>query len=74
MADLVDHPSAVSALLADVCGGRPGPRLRRMAEKAAGNPLYVGDLAAALVREEAIEVCGGIAEVTVGCPLPPLTN
>ncbi|MGP8303201.1 helix-turn-helix transcriptional regulator [Streptomyces inhibens] len=67
-------PPAVSALLADVCGGKPGPRLRRMADKAAGNPLYVKELAAALLREEAIEIRDGIAEVTVGCPIPPLTK
>lgn len=67
-------PPAVSALLVDVCGGEPGPRLRKMAEGAAGNPLYVRESAAALLREEAIEICGGIAEVTVGCPVPPLTK
>lgn len=67
-------PPAVSVLLDDLCGGKPGPRLRRMADKAAGNPLYVRELAAALLREEAIDLCGGIAEVTVGCPVPPLTT
>ncbi|MHB6911573.1 ATP-binding protein [Streptomyces sp. DB-54] len=65
---------AVSALLADLCGGEAGPRLRRMAEGAAGNPLYLTELVAALVREGAIETREGIAEVTVGCPLPPLTT
>ncbi|MFI7094365.1 ATP-binding protein [Streptomyces lydicus] len=65
---------AVLALLAGLCGGEPGPRLRNMAEGAAGNPLYVRELAAALVREEAIEVRDGVAEVTVGCPVPPLTR
>ncbi|MFF8787076.1 ATP-binding protein [Streptomyces sp. NPDC015125] len=67
-------PPAVSALLAGVCGGAPGPRLRRMAEGTAGNPLYAGELAAALLREEAIEVHDGIADVSVGCPPPSLTT
>ncbi|MGF6947049.1 DNA-binding CsgD family transcriptional regulator [Streptomyces auratus] len=67
-------PSAVLALLADVCGARPGPLLRRMAEQAAGNPLYVRELAAALVREKAIETCGGIVELTVDSRVPPLTT
>ena len=52
---------------------RPGPRLRRMAEGAAGNPLYITELTAALLREHAIEIRGGIAEVAAGSPLPPLT-
>ncbi|MEU8783905.1 AAA family ATPase [Streptomyces sp. NPDC048637] len=66
-------PPAVSVLLADVCGGAPGPRLRSMAEGAAGNPLYVGELAAALLREQAVEIHDGIADVSVGCPPPSLT-
>ncbi|WP_327321953.1 AAA family ATPase [Streptomyces sp. NBC_01210] len=65
-------PSAVSALLADQCGGEPGPRLRRVAEGAAGNPLYLEELVAALHREEAIEVRAGTADVSVDCELPSL--
>ncbi|MCX4825182.1 AAA family ATPase [Streptomyces sp. NBC_01142] len=67
----LDTP-AVSVLLADLCGREAGPRLRHMAQSAAGNPLYITELVAALVREEAIETSEGIAEVSVGCPLPPL--
>ncbi|WP_446750126.1 AAA family ATPase [Streptomyces sp. SceaMP-e96] len=33
--------SAVSVLLAELCGGTAGPRLRHLAEGAAGNPLYL---------------------------------
>ncbi|MBL1102084.1 ATP-binding protein [Streptomyces coffeae] len=66
-------PAAVSAVLADLCGGEPGPRLRRMAEGAAGNPLYVQELAAALLREKAIELRDGLAEAIVGFPVPSLT-
>ncbi|MFD6183578.1 ATP-binding protein [Streptomyces goshikiensis] len=67
-------PPAVSALLAGLCGGAPGPRLWRMAEGAAGNPLYVMELATALLREEAIELRDGLAEVTVDRPVPSLTK
>ncbi|MEU8781097.1 AAA family ATPase [Streptomyces sp. NPDC048637] len=66
-------PPAVSALLAGLCGAEPGPRLRRMAQGAAGSPLYLTELAAALLREEAVDIRGGIAEVAAGCPVPPLT-
>ncbi|MER0483601.1 LuxR C-terminal-related transcriptional regulator [Streptomyces sp. Edi2] len=67
-------PPAVSALLAGLCGGAPGPRLRRMAEGAAGNPLYVTELAAALQREDAIDLRDGLAEVPADCPQPSLTT
>ncbi|QIY54430.1 AAA family ATPase [Streptomyces sp. RPA4-5] len=60
-------PSAASALLAEQCGGAPGPRLWSMAQGAAGNPLYLTELAAALLREKAIEVHDGAAD-----PVPPL--
>ncbi|MEV6735082.1 AAA family ATPase [Streptomyces sp. NPDC051364] len=65
--------SAVSLLVAGVCGGRPGPRLLRLCEGAAGNPLYVGELIAALQREGAISTRRGSAEVAADCPAPPLT-
>ncbi|MFD5397714.1 helix-turn-helix transcriptional regulator [Streptomyces sp. NPDC127097] len=67
-------PPAVSALLAGLCGGAPGPRLRRMAEGAAGNPWYVMELAAALRREDAIDLRDGLAEVPLDCPQPSLTH
>ncbi|MGW1895123.1 AAA family ATPase [Streptomyces sp. NPDC002004] len=64
---------AVSALLADLCGREAGPRLLRMAEGAAGNPLYITELVAALEREGAIETRGALADTAAGCSLPPLT-
>ncbi len=63
---------AVAALLADLCGREAGPRLRRMAEGAGGNPLYLTELIAALRREHAIE-SGETAEIAADCALPPLT-
>ncbi|GAB7035934.1 AAA family ATPase [Streptomyces sp. NPDC021749] len=64
---------AVTALLADLCGREAGPRLRRMAEGAGGNPLYLTELIAALQREHAIGTGGATAEIAAGCALPPLT-
>ncbi|MGW8554496.1 ATP-binding protein [Streptomyces tubercidicus] len=66
-------PPDVSAVLAGMCGGAPGPRLRAMAGEAAGNPLYVTELAAALLREKAIEVHDEMAEATAISPVPSLS-
>lgn len=66
-------PPDVSAVLAGMCGAAPGPRLRAMAGEAAGNPLYVMELAAALLREKAIELHDEMAESTAGYPVPSLT-
>ncbi|GAA2997610.1 BTAD domain-containing putative transcriptional regulator [Actinokineospora diospyrosa] len=51
------------ALLGEFVGAGPGPRLRAMAERAAGNPLYLREMAHALTRTGAVEVSGGVAEV-----------
>ncbi|WP_327739032.1 AAA family ATPase [Streptomyces nojiriensis] len=64
--------SAVPLLVADTIGHEPGPRLLRMCEGAAGNPLYLGELIAALQREGAITMHGGVAEVTADCPVPAI--
>ncbi|GAA5611975.1 helix-turn-helix transcriptional regulator [Streptomyces platensis] len=65
-------PFAASALLTEQCGGAPGPRLWSMAQGAAGNPMYLTELAAALLREKAIEVHDGVAESLCDLPVPPL--
>jgi DNA-binding CsgD family transcriptional regulator len=41
----------------------PGPRLRRLAGQAGGNPLYLRELVDALLREEEVRVGAGIAEL-----------
>ncbi|MFI5520530.1 ATP-binding protein [Streptomyces platensis] len=64
---------AVAALLADLCGRSAGPRLCRMAEGAAGNPLYLTELIAVLRREDAIETGEHTADIAAGYSLPPLT-
>jgi DNA-binding SARP family transcriptional activator len=56
----------VAELLQGIVGGRPGSGLLGLADRAAGNPLYVGELADALVRDRHVEVSSGRAEVTSG--------
>ncbi len=57
--------TAVADLVATLAGGRPDGGLRRLAAGAAGNPLYVTELVAALTRGSSLTVNeAGIAEVT----------
>jgi len=60
---------AVSELVAGLAGGRPGPGLLRLAGDAAGNPLYVTELVAALDRGDGLALTRGTVEVTGG-PAP----
>ena len=61
--------TAVADLVADLAGGRPDDDLLRLADGAAGNPLYVTELVAALARGSgltiteagAVELAGGSA-------------
>jgi DNA-binding CsgD family transcriptional regulator len=55
----------VSELAGKLVGGRPGRRLAELLDRAGGNPLYVRELAKALVREGRVRVKGGIAELAV---------
>ena len=50
-------------LVERLIGAAPGPRLRRQAQQAGGNPLYVRELVDALVREHAVRVADGVAEL-----------
>jgi DNA-binding SARP family transcriptional activator/DNA-binding CsgD family transcriptional regulator len=50
-------------LLGNLVTGRPGPVLRNVAQRAAGNPLYVREVADALVRSGAVHVVDGTADV-----------
>jgi DNA-binding CsgD family transcriptional regulator len=43
-------PNAATRLVAELAGGTPGPRLARLTESAAGNPLYLTELVDALAR------------------------
>jgi DNA-binding CsgD family transcriptional regulator len=55
---------AVADLIAAMAGGRPGEGLLRLADGAAGNPLYVTELVAALDRASSLTVTeAGAAEL-----------
>ncbi len=57
--------AAVADLVAALAGGQPDDRLLRLADEAAGNPLYVTELVAALMRSSKVAVTGtGIATLT----------
>jgi len=59
--------TAVADLVAELAGGTPGDSLLRLAEGAAGNPLYVTELVAALARGHSLTVNeAGIAELAAG--------
>jgi DNA-binding CsgD family transcriptional regulator len=61
---------AVAELVATLAGGRPDAKLLRLADGAAGNPLYVTELLAALGRSSSVTVtAGGAAKLTRG-PTP----
>jgi DNA-binding CsgD family transcriptional regulator len=62
--------AAVAELVATLAGGKPDGKLLRLADGAAGNPLYVTELVAALARSSSLTVTGaGTAELTSG-PAP----
>ncbi|HEX5289064.1 MAG TPA: AAA family ATPase [Streptosporangiaceae bacterium] len=61
---------AVAELVAALAGGRPDDKLLRLADGAAGNPLYVTELVAALTRNSSLTVTDtGTAELLSG-PAP----
>jgi DNA-binding CsgD family transcriptional regulator len=58
---------SVTDLVAALAGGEPGDELLRLADGAAGNPLYVTELVAALDRSSSLTVTeAGAAEVAGG--------
>jgi DNA-binding CsgD family transcriptional regulator len=50
--------AAVAELVADLAGGRPDGNLLRLADGAAGNPLYLTELVAALARSSRVTITG----------------
>jgi DNA-binding CsgD family transcriptional regulator len=59
--------AAVADLVADLAGGKPGDNLLRLADGAAGNPLYVTELVAALARGSSLTITeAGAAELASG--------
>ena len=62
--------AAVAELVAALAGGQPGDKLLRLADGAAGNPLYVTELVAALTRSSSLTITdAGATELTSG-PAP----
>ncbi|WP_033439576.1 BTAD domain-containing putative transcriptional regulator [Saccharothrix sp. NRRL B-16314] len=57
---------AVAAMIGHLVGAQAGPGLRRVAERAAGNPLYVREIADALVRDAVVRLDSGTADVPAG--------
>jgi DNA-binding CsgD family transcriptional regulator len=58
---------AVANLVAALAGGKPGNGLLRLADGAAGNPLYLTELLAALARSDGLTVTeAGAAELASG--------
>ena len=59
--------AAVADMVAALAGGKPDGSLRRLADGAAGNPLYVTELVAALVRSSSLTITeAGAAELGSG--------
>jgi DNA-binding CsgD family transcriptional regulator/tetratricopeptide (TPR) repeat protein len=61
---------AVGELVSEMVAAEPGPGLLAEISGAAGNPLFVTELVAALAQEGAIEMVGGRADVAEAT-LPP---
>ncbi|HEU4424252.1 MAG TPA: AAA family ATPase [Pilimelia sp.] len=55
--------ASVAELVQELAGARPGWDLMELVAGAAGNPLYVTELVAALSRDGCIRVAGGAAEL-----------
>ncbi|WP_223838302.1 BTAD domain-containing putative transcriptional regulator [Saccharopolyspora pogona] len=50
-------------LLGELVGAKPGPVLREIAGRAAGNPMYVQEMTDALLRADAVAIGDGTADV-----------
>jgi hypothetical protein len=57
--------AAVAELVAVLVSGQPDDRLLRLVDGAAGNPLYVTEMVAALARSSSVNITG------VGAAEPP---
>ncbi|HEX9356019.1 MAG TPA: AAA family ATPase, partial [Streptosporangiaceae bacterium] len=58
---------SVTELVETLAGGKPDAELMRLADGAAGNPLYLTELVDALARSSSLTVSNGSAEVTSAC-------
>jgi len=64
------HGAAVAELVTSRVGGKPDDRLLRLADGAAGNPLYVIELVDALARSSSVTVTGSGTAVLTNGPAP----
>jgi tetratricopeptide (TPR) repeat protein len=62
--------TAVADLIAALAGGKPGGNLLRLADGAAGNPLYLTELVAALARSAALTITETGAAELAGASAP----
>src|SRR5580700_4421412 len=62
--------AAVAQLVTSLVGGKPDDNLRRLADGAAGNPLYVVELVGALARSSSVTVTGAGTAVLTGGSAP----
>jgi DNA-binding NarL/FixJ family response regulator len=65
---------AVDQFVRNLLGGAPGHTLRAILAKAAGNPLYIGELITGLVRGHCLQMVGDVIDVepgSAGSALPP---
>jgi tetratricopeptide (TPR) repeat protein len=59
--------ATTAELVASLVGGKPDGTLLRLADDAAGNPLYITELVAALTRGSKVTITGtGVATLTAG--------
>ncbi|MET0134438.1 MAG: LuxR C-terminal-related transcriptional regulator, partial [Kibdelosporangium sp.] len=56
-------PNDVESLTGSLVGGRPGRLLRRVTDRAGGNPLYLREMVGALVRDAAVDLIDGVAHI-----------
>jgi DNA-binding CsgD family transcriptional regulator/tetratricopeptide (TPR) repeat protein len=62
--------AAVARLVTSLVGGKPDDNLRRLADGAAGNPLYVVELVGALARSSSVTVTAAGTAVLTGGSAP----
>jgi DNA-binding CsgD family transcriptional regulator len=62
--------TAVAELVTALAGGEPDGNLLRLADGAAGNPLYVSELVAALARSSSLTVTGAGTAALTGDSVP----
>ncbi|NUQ97863.1 MAG: AAA family ATPase, partial [Streptomyces sp.] len=70
--DALAEPETVK-MATERLGCAPGPRLSRLLASAAGNPRYITDLLAALVRSNMVRTVTDSAELTAAKPTPAVT-